>query len=72
MNRFKQQVLNDFNHRSNYDNEFHKRAATQLIEAAHLQPGQYVLDIATGIGLAAIAAAQIVGSTGHVYKPTIR
>ncbi|MEO1069772.1 MAG: methyltransferase domain-containing protein, partial [Cyanobacteria bacterium J06638_6] len=40
--------------------------ATQLVELAKLQSGQQVLDIATGTGLAAIAAAQVVGSTGHV------
>lgn len=63
---YKQQILNDFNNRSNYENEFHKRAATRLVELAKLQPGQHVLDIATGTGLAAIAAAHIVGSTGCV------
>ena len=63
---YKQQILNDFNRRQNYDNEFHRRAATRLVELATLQPGQYVLDIATGTGLAAIAAAQLVGSTGYV------
>lgn len=63
---YKQQVLNDFNSRSNYENEFHRRAATRLVELAKLQSGQHVLDIATGTGLAAIAAAQIVGSTGCV------
>jgi ubiquinone/menaquinone biosynthesis C-methylase UbiE len=63
---YKQQVLNDFNNRSNYENEFHRRAATRLVELAKLQSGQHVLDIATGTGLAAIAAAQIVGSTGCV------
>lgn len=63
---YKQQVLNDFNNRSNYENEFHRQAATRLVELAKLQSGQHVLDIATGTGLAAIAAAQIVGSTGCV------
>ena len=63
---YKQQILNDFNNRSSYDNQFHRRAATRLVELARLQPGQQVLDIATGKGLAAIAAAQVVGSTGRV------
>lgn len=66
LNAYKQQILNDFNNRPNYENEFHRRAATRLVELAKLQPGQKVLDVATGTGLAAIAAAQIVGSTGHV------
>lgn len=63
---YKQQILNDFNNRHNYENEFHIRAAMRLVEVAKLQPGQQVLDVATGTGLAAIAAAQIVGATGHV------
>ncbi|MBH8551863.1 methyltransferase domain-containing protein [Nostocaceae cyanobacterium CENA357] len=63
---YKQQILNDFNNRQNYENEFHKRASTRLVELAKLQPSQQVLDVATGTGLAAIAAAQVVGSTGHV------
>lgn len=65
-NAYKQQIINDFNNRQNYENEFHRRAANRLVELAKLQPGQTVLDIATGTGLAAIAAAQIVGSTGCV------
>ncbi|MGD1855118.1 MAG: class I SAM-dependent methyltransferase [Leptolyngbyaceae cyanobacterium] len=61
-----QQILNDFNSRQNYENEFHRRAAARLVELAALQSGQRVLDIATGTGLAAIGVAQIVGSTGNV------
>ena len=63
---YKQQILNDFNNRPNYENEFRRRAATRLVEWAKLQPGQQVLDVATGTGLAAITAAQVIGSTGHV------
>ncbi len=63
---YKQKILNDFNNRPNYENEFHRRASKCLVTLAKIQPGQTVLDIATGTGLAAIAAAQIVGSTGHV------
>lgn len=63
---YKQQILNDFNNRQNYENEFHRWAATRLVELTELESGQRVLDIATGTGLAAIAAAQIVGSTGYV------
>ena len=61
----KQQILNDFNNRPDYENEFHKQAATRLVELAKLRSGQLVLDIATG-GLAAIAAAEAVGSAGSV------
>lgn len=66
LSAYKQYILNDFNNRPHYENEFHRRAATRLVELAKLQPGQQVLDVATGTGLAAIAAAQIVGCTGHV------
>ena len=65
LSAYKQQVLNDFNGRKG-DSDFHKRFALRLVELAKLQPGQRVLDVATGTGLAAIPAAQIVGSTGHV------
>ncbi|AFY33770.1 class I SAM-dependent methyltransferase [Calothrix sp. PCC 7507] len=66
LSAYKQQILHDFNNRPNYENEFHRRAATRLVYLAKLQPGHQVLDIATGTGLAGIAAAQIVGSTGRV------
>lgn len=66
LSAYKQQILNDFNNRLNYENEFHRRAAARLVELAELQLGQHVLDIATGTGLAAIAAAESVGSTGWV------
>jgi ubiquinone/menaquinone biosynthesis C-methylase UbiE len=42
-----------------------------LLRAAHLQPGMRVLDIATGTGIAAEAAAQAVGPTGHVVAADI-
>lgn len=66
LSAYKQQILNDFNNRPNYENEFHRRAAIRLVELANLQSGQQVLDVATGTGLAAIAAAQVVGSIGRV------
>ena len=66
MNGYKQQVLNDFNSRLTYENEFHRRAAIRLVELSKLRPGQDVLDVATGTGLAAVAAAQIVGPKGYV------
>jgi ubiquinone/menaquinone biosynthesis C-methylase UbiE len=66
LSAYKQQILNDFNNRPDYENEFHKRAATRLVELAKLRSHQQVLDIATGTGLAAIAAAQVVGALGWV------
>lgn len=65
LSAYKQQVLNDFNSRRG-DSDFHRRFARRLVELAKLQPGQRVLDVATGTGLAAIPAAQLVGSTGCV------
>jgi ubiquinone/menaquinone biosynthesis C-methylase UbiE len=62
----KQQILKDFNNRPDYENEFHKQAATRLVELAKVRSGQQFLDIATGKGLAAIAAAEAVGSAGSV------
>lgn len=64
----KQKVLADFNQRGQYDtgNTLHPFIAARLVELASLQPGQAVLDVATGTGLAALLAAQIVGDTGYV------
>ena len=41
-------------------------ASEQLVEMAQLQPGQRVLDIATGVGEPALTAARRVGPTGQV------
>lgn len=62
---YKQQLLNDFDSRTNYDNgRFYKAIANRLIEFANLQKGQKILDIATGTGIVALNAAQKVGSQG--------
>ncbi len=66
LSAYKQQILNDFNNRRDYENEFHKQATTRLVEWAKVRPGKFVLDIATGTGLAAIAAAEAVGSAASV------
>lgn len=42
-----------------------------LLRAAHLAPGQAILDVATGTGAAARAAADIVGPTGSVIAGDI-
>src|SRR5262249_10204085 len=42
-----------------------------LLRAAHLAPGMRVLDIASGTGLAAEAALELVGPTGHVTAADI-
>lgn len=66
--QFKQGVAQYFDQRTNYDNEsdFHPRIAQRLLDYAQLQPGDKVLDVATGTGLVAIAAAQQVAPNGWV------
>ncbi|EHC18876.1 protein-L-isoaspartate(D-aspartate) O-methyltransferase [Fischerella thermalis JSC-11] len=64
--QYKQEVINFFNSRTSYDNDYTIRRTLPLLELVHLQKGQKVLDIATGTGIIAIAAAQIVGSEGKV------
>ncbi|MDV2992798.1 MAG: 2-methoxy-6-polyprenyl-1,4-benzoquinol methylase, mitochondrial [Chroococcidiopsis sp. SAG 2025] len=66
MNESKQQIIKDFNSRANYDNEFRYHFASFLVELAQLKLGQKVLDVATGTGIVAIAAAKIVGNAGSV------
>jgi SAM-dependent methyltransferase len=43
----------------------------KLLEFARLRPGQTVLDVATGSGIAAAAAAEIVGDIGRVVATDI-
>lgn len=67
IDNFKQRVITDFNSRSNYDdNDLRYRLANPLVELAQLQSGQKILDVATGTGIVAIAAAKIVGNEGKV------
>lgn len=37
-----------------------------LVRAAHLSPGQRVLDVATGTGIVAAAALDVIGPSGHL------
>lgn len=69
MNTYKQQVIEFYNARTDYDHEEatqHPQEALDLVESVPVQPGQKILDIATGTGLVAIPAAFKVGSAGHV------
>lgn len=69
MEIYKQQVIEFYNARTNYDHEEntqHPREASLLLEYVPILPGQKILDIATGTGLVAIPAAKKVGSQGHV------
>lgn len=49
-----------------YENAAHRWQADRAVAHADLRPGHRVLDIATGTGLAARAAAEIVGPSGEV------
>ncbi|MFE4107864.1 methyltransferase domain-containing protein [Almyronema epifaneia] len=65
----KQQLAGYYSGRSaTYDSEsdFHPRLAQHLVNQAKLKPAQRVVDMATGTGLVAIAAAQQVGTQGYV------
>jgi ubiquinone/menaquinone biosynthesis C-methylase UbiE len=64
----KRRVLANFNAMAaNYDSlGFTQRCAKRLLELANLKTGETVLDVATGTGLVATVAAQIVGTTGKV------
>ncbi len=66
LTEYKQQLTAFFDSRTNYDNDFTYRRAIPLVELAQLQRGQSVLDVATGTGIVALAAAQIVGSESKV------
>ena len=68
LNDYKQQIANLYSRRSsNYDNgDWHPRIAHRLVEYAQLSSGQQILDIATGTGMIAIEASQIVGTEGQV------
>ncbi|MGB3638143.1 MAG: methyltransferase domain-containing protein [Rivularia sp. (in: cyanobacteria)] len=67
LNEYKQQVADYFNARTNYDgSEFANRRANRFLELLSLEKGYKILDIATGTGLIAIPAAEIVGSQGKV------
>ncbi len=59
--QYKQEVIDFFNSRTTYDNDYTIRRALPLLELVTLQNKQKVLDLATGTGIIAIAAAQIVG-----------
>lgn len=65
LSNYKQTILNDFNSRCG-DSSFHKQFASRLVELAKLKEGDAVLDVATGTGLAAIAAVEVAGTKGYV------
>ena len=68
LNDYKQAVADSYNHRSqSYDNSvWHILICHHLPEYSQVSAGQTVLDIGTGTGHLAIAAAQIIGDRGRV------
>jgi arsenite methyltransferase len=64
--QYKRKVIDFFNSRTTYDNDYTIRRAVPLLELVPLKKGQKVLDMATGTGIIAIAAAQAVGNEGKV------
>lgn len=64
--QYKRKVIDFFNSRTTYDNDYTIRRAVPLLELVPLKKGQRVLDMATGTGIIAIAAAQAVGDEGKV------
>ncbi len=68
LNEYKQGVAESYDRRSqSYDkSEWHVQICHHLLEYSQVSAGQTVLDIGTGTGHLAIAAAQIVGNRGQV------
>ncbi|MEH2312713.1 MAG: methyltransferase domain-containing protein [Nostoc sp.] len=68
LNEYKQQIADLYSCRGQtYDQgDWHPRIAHCLVEYAQISQGQHVLDIATGTGMVAIEAAQLIGLAGRV------
>lgn len=66
MNEYKQQIIDFYDKRNNYDNDFTQNRALMLCELIPLKLGQTVLDVATGTGFIAIESAKKVGNQGKV------
>lgn len=67
LDRYKRAVSEFFDARSSYSHsELHSRMAEHLVHLAAPQPGERVLDIATGTGFVSIPAARLVGVSGSV------
>ena len=64
--QYKKIVIDFFNGRTSYDNDYTINRTLPILELVPLTKGQKIVDIATGTGLIAISAAQIVGNQGKV------
>lgn len=66
LNSYQKRIVAFYTQRTNYDNDFTRDRALRLLVDAPVELGQSVLDVATGTGFVAIAAAANVGKTGSV------
>ena len=66
MNEYKQQIIDFYDGRDNYDNEFTENRALSLFKLVELKKEQKILDVATGTGFIAIEASKKVGNKGKV------
>jgi ubiquinone/menaquinone biosynthesis C-methylase UbiE len=64
--QYKQNVIDFFNGRTSYDNDYTIRRSLPILDLIPFQSGQRVLDVATGTGIIAISVAQAVGREGEV------
>jgi arsenite methyltransferase len=66
LNAYQQRISDFYTARSNYDNAVTRDRALRHLDYAPVQPGQHILDVATGTGFVAIAVAEQVGERGSV------
>jgi len=67
LDEYKRTIASIFDARTDYSrSKSHARLADRLVRLAAPQPGERVLDIATGTGFVAIRSAQLVGDQGTV------
>ena len=64
--KYKKTVIDFFNSRTSYDNDYTINRTLPILESVKFEKGQKILDLATGTGIVAIRAAQIVGKQGKV------
>lgn len=57
--KYKTDVINFFDSRTSYDNDYTIRRALPLLELIPLKTGQKVLDLATGTGIMAIDRSMV-------------